>query len=546
MFQRMEKCLKVIHRPAQKIAAILAAALLFAGAFPNPLFLGGFPIVAWIAFVPVFWVARNSSLAGSALWGIAYAMSAYGFYNYWLSVFHPLAGTIVGVIYAAYFAILFPLLTISYRLFPKRGYVVQWLLWLSYEYLRTLGFLGYPYGIIGYSQWRMTFLIQIAEIVGVWGISALVVFPSAFIAAALQGGYRNTWKFLKSEKYTILVWGAATACSLAYGLISPVDYSASPKKRIALVQNNSDPWRGGIAAYRENFLTLKRLSDVALAAEKKPDLVVWSETAFVPRIFWHSTYRDDPESYILVKELLDYLARQRTPFVIGNDDGRKEATPAGNWERVDYNAVLLYVQGQERGVYRKMHLVPFTEHFPYERQFPAIYRALKAADTHFWKKGTDPTVFTIDGFKFSTPICFEDTFGYISRRFVSNGADLLVNVTNDAWAKSLSAQNQHLGMAVFRAVENRRTMVRATASGQTCAIDPNGRIIEMADPFIETQLTVEVPIYNHRKTIYTRYGDYLGAAFIVLSGMTMACGLGRKIRGNLRKRVGLDISANSL
>jgi len=182
-----------------------------------------------------------------------------------------------------------------------------------------------------------------------------------------------------------------------------------------------------------------------------------------------------------------------------------------------------------------MHLVPFTEHFPYEKQFPAIYRALKAADTHFWKKGTEPTVFTASGINFSTPICFEDSFGYISRRFVGNGADLLVNLTNDAWAKSLSAQMQHLGMAVFRAVENRRSMVRATASGQTCAIDPNGRITAMADPFIENQITVDIPIYNRRNTMYTRYGDYLGLSFLILSCFAMIYGFGRTIYGKVRR-----------
>lgn len=535
MTHAIGKCFKGLYGQAQKLTAILVAALLFAASFPNPFFSEGVPFIAWIAFVPVFWVARNSSPAASAFWGIIYAMSAYGIFNYWLSVFHPLAGIIVGLIYAAYLAVLFPLLTISYRLFPTRGYVVQWILWLSYEYLRTLGFLGYPYGISGYSQWRMSPLIQIADIVGVWGISALVIFPSAFIAAAMQNGTKNVYEFLKTEKYIMFIWGAGIALSLSYGLLSPVDYSTLIKKRIALVQNNSDPWRGGIDAYRENFFTLKRLSDDALAAEPKPDLVVWSETAFVPRIFWHETYRDDQESYILVKELLDYLAEQNIPFVIGNDDGRKEATPSGDWERVDYNAVLLYIQGQERGIYRKMHLVPFTEHFPYEKQFPVIYRALKAADTHFWKKGTEPTVFTASGINFSTPICFEDTFGYISRRFVGNGADLLVNLTNDAWAKSLTAQMQHLGMAVFRAVENRRSMVRATASGQTCAIDPNGRIIAMADPFIEKQITVEVPIYNQRNTIYTRHGDYLGLTFLFLSCFAMVYGIGRKIYGKVRR-----------
>jgi apolipoprotein N-acyltransferase len=309
-------------------------------------------------------------------------------------------------------------------------------------------------------------------------------------------------------------------------LASSADYSSAPQARIALIQHNTDPWKGGLEQYRANYVVLKRLSNEALAAEPKPDMVVWSETAFVPRIYWHETYRDDQASWLLVKELLDYLAAQEAPFVIGNDDARKD--PAKNprapeGHRVDYNAVMLFQQGKLAGLYRKLHLVPFTEHFPYEKQLPLIHRALVNADTHFWEKGSEATVFSGPGFAFSTPICFEDTFGYLSRRFVQNGAELIVNLSNDAWSKSLPAQNQHLSMAVFRAVENGRSMVRATASGQTCGITPNGKVIALAPPFTAAWLTVTVPIVKNN-TVYTRRGDYLavgctvGAAALLLFG----------------------------
>jgi apolipoprotein N-acyltransferase len=242
---------------------------------------------------------------------------------------------------------------------------------------------------------------------------------------------------------------------------------------------------------------------------------VWSETAFVPRIYWHETYRDDQPSWLLVKDLREYLATQDVPFLIGNDDARKDPAKNPNASegfRVDYNAAMLFQNGKNTAIYRKIHLVPFTEHFPYQKQLPAMYRALVNADTHFWEKGTEATVFRGPGFNFSTPICFEDTFGYLSRQFVQNGAELIVNISNDAWSHSLPAQNQHLSMAVFRAVENRRSMVRATASGQTCGIAPNGKIIAMAPPFTEAWFTVAIPVVKG-DTVYTRWGDYLAAAF---------------------------------
>jgi apolipoprotein N-acyltransferase len=217
----------------------------------------------------------------------------------------------------------------------------------------------------------------------------------------------------------------------------------------------------------------------------------------------------------LVKELLDYLSQKDVPFAIGNDDARKDPSLNPNSfesNRVDYNAVMLFERGELTALYRKLHLVPFTEHFPYEKQLPWVYNALKNADTHFWEKGNEATVFNSRGVKFSTPVCFEDTFGYLSRDFVRNGAEIIVNLSNDAWSASLPAQMQHLSMAVFRAVENRRAMVRSTASGQTCAVDPNGKILAMAAPFTQAWLFAEVPVVS-ASTFYTKHGDYLGVAF---------------------------------
>jgi apolipoprotein N-acyltransferase len=517
------------------LAAIALGIALFAAAFPNLLFENGVPLLAWVAYIPVFWVIRRSSPGACVFWGALYGYGAYSLFNYWLSVFHPLGGLIVNSIYMVYLALLFPLLRLALAVYPKRGYILQWLIWVGFEYLRTRGFLGYAYGIIGYSQWRMIPLIQIASLTGVWGVSALVVFPSAWIASALPihklTGFWNKLNlktFFRKEKVSALLWVAALSAALVYGFTSlgmvknAVEDSDTRIAKIALIQHNTDPWKGGIEQYRQNYRVLKRLSDEAIAAYPGLDLVVWSETAFVPRIYWHQTVRDDHESWILVKELLDYLKTQDMPFVIGNDDARKEPAKNPNVQennRVDYNAVMLFEKGEITDLYRKLHLVPFTEHFPYRKQFPWVYDALINADTHFWEKGNEATVFNARGIKFSTPICFEDTFGDISRRFTQNGAELIVNLSNDAWSASLPAQMQHLSMAVFRAVENRRSMVRSTASGQSCAIDPSGRVLAMAPPFTEASLTVHVPIITI-SSVYTKYGDFL-AYFAIAAALIL-------------------------
>jgi len=538
-----------------QLGLVLLSALLFAGSFPNLLIENGLPFLAWFAYLPVLLLIPKNNLAQCAAWGAIYGFASYSLFNYWLGAFHPMAGVIVYSMFIVYLAVVFLLFKLADIFFPRKAYIVQWLIWLAYEYLRTKGFLGYSYGITGYSQWRVIPLIQIASLSGVWGVSAMVTFPSFWIASILRKKeevHTKLTKLTKSTKihgegnkgerkkiytlilpfvnlrglhvkiFSFIVWAAALIASLVFGFTKERDFSSYPSANIALIQQNTDPWEAEKAsmyqvyqAYRKDLQVLKRLSDEALSSTPKPDLVVWAETAFIPRIHWHTTFRDDQDSWLLVRELLDYLSSKDTPFLIGNDDARSDAAKNPDpteRHRVDYNAAMYYEKGELIDVYRKIHLVPFTEHFPYEKQFPFLYKMLIEEDTHFWEKGDTYTVFQGNGFSFSTPICFEDSFGYLSRNFVRAGADVLVNISNDAWAKSLPSQNQHLSMAVFRAVENGRSLVRSTSSGQTCAINPDGSITAMASPFSESRLNVKVPILKEN-TIYTLYGDYLAYIF---------------------------------
>jgi apolipoprotein N-acyltransferase len=509
------------------LAAIAIAAVLFAASFPNPFIEKGVFFLAYFAYIPALWVVSRVRVGASVFYGALFGYASYGLFNYWLSVFHPLAGLIVGLIFLCYFAVFFPLLKLASVLFPRRGYILQWLLWVAFEYLRTQGFLGYSFGVSGYSQWTVQAIIGIADIFGVWGVSALVLFPSAYLAAALCVPFPA---FFRREWLAGVLWCAALAATLIYGGTARVDYRDAPTATIAAIQHNTDPWMGGPTAYRRNLEVLTRLSDEALAACSDLDLVVWSESAFVPMIYWHINYRESIERvyYEQVRDLMNYLADKDVPFVIGNDDGRREVLPSGSYDRVDYNAALLFNRDEIAGAYRKIHLVPFTENFPYEKQLPWIYQALKNADTHFWKPGKEATVFEINGLKFSTPICFEDTFGDLSREFTRNGAEIIINLTNDAWSQSLSAQNQHLSMAVFRAVENRRSLLRSTASGQTCAVDPNGAVLALAEPFTESYLIAALPIVT-TDTVYTKYGDVWGMAAGIAAALFFLAGIAFRV-----------------
>lgn len=518
---------------------LLLSVALFALPQPNLLSLTGFPLLAYIAFVPLFILVRRISFRFSFLWGGIYGLLSYAVFTYWLGVFHPLALYVIGTLYFFWLLLVFPLLKLADIFFPRKGFIVQWIIWIGYEYVKTLGFNGYSYGIIGYSQWSLPIVIQIASIFGVWVVSALVTFPSAWIAGGLKEGCNGSFRswfshfpvFARQHAVSGIIYLVALTATLVFGVLSPKDYSDHTSVSVALIQPNSDPWLGGMNTYRRDFAMLTRLSDQALAENPGIDMVVWPETAFIPRIDWHYRYRDDPDSWDLVSDLLDYINAAPVPFILGNDDAVVESTPEGIRDRVDYNAVFVFtpkknVMPPEPERYRKMHLVPFTEHFPYRKALPWVYDLLVANDTHFWEKGVEPVVFSVASLNFSTPICFEDTFGYISRKFVNNGARAIFNLTNDAWANSLPCQYQHLSMSVFRAVENRVPLVRSTASGQTCIVDPNGRVVQMADPSKPAFLVGDIPVIDtYTRTGYGIWGDLLGIIFAIGAVLLLAAGM---------------------
>ncbi len=529
------------EKPARwlfNIVLLAGSSILFACAHPNILVHKGLPLCAYFALFPLFVLVRRISFRSSFLWGGFYGAFSYSLFAYWLFTFHPLTIYIIAFQYFLYFMLLVPVLKLADMWCPRYGFIIQWLLWIGYEYAKTLGFLGFSYGIMGYSQWTVVPLIQIASFFGVWAVSALVCFPAIWLAAAWNGpsdtintrfGVSQTFfSFARQHRLSIALWLVCFAGSWRFGSFYEKDYKEFPQNTVALIQPNADPWIGGFSSYKREFDTLTALSDEAIKENPQLDLIVWPETAFIPRIDWHYRYRENADSFSLVHDLLEYIDSKEVPFLLGNDDAVKELNDEGVIDCVDYNGALLFLPKKnvfppQPDRYRKMHLVPFTEHFPYKKQFPFIYDALIANDTHFWAKGNDLKVFSVGSMHFSVPICFEDTFGYISRRFVRNGAKALINMSNDAWAQSIPCQNQHLSMAVFRAVENRIPLLRATASGQTVAVSPHGRVTAMLQPFKKGYLCADIPILTEKSfTLYTVVGDMFGTLFGI-TGIVLLC-----------------------
>ena len=505
------------------VLLLVIGALLFALGFPNFIADWGMAPFAWISLIPVVLLIRRVPWWSSPMWGAAYGYATYALFNFWLATFNPVSFVLVPTIYAGWFFMVFPLLLLADRAFRKWGWLAQVVVWAGFEVIRTRGFIGYSYGVIGYSQYAWRSLISISDIFGVMGVSILVAFPSFLIGGWLAdsgflsagGGLNPVGGWKKPGRRWVLpagIWGVLMLAANVYGIAARVDYSGAPVWRPALIQHNVNTWLSGIDAWQVALDAL--LDESGRALEEEPDAIIWSETAFVPAIEWHLKYRREREKVDMIKELEAFAATLDIPFLLGNNDAYLDAG-----ERIEHNAVLLYEDGGIVDRYHKLHLVPFSEHFPYARTFPRLMDYIQSQGTPLYVAGTEHTIFDLSrwgGPDVGPLICFEDTFGYLPAEFVQAGAEVFVNVTNDSWSPEPACAIQHQNMAIFRSVENRRSTVRATTAGLTCVIDPNGKVLAALEPFTRDHLIAEVPVYTERTTIYTRYGEWFERLILIL------------------------------
>lgn len=499
------------RKTATELLILLSGILLFALSFPGFINHRGFAFLAYFCLIPVFILVHRTGFIKTTIYGALYGYLSYALFNFWLAVFNPNAFIIVPVIYMAYFIVIFPVLKLADSIFPRYGYILQVFIWLSFEYLRTKGFNGYSYGVLGYSQYNFTSLIGIADLTSVAGVSLLIVLPSAIIAHALKGGISSLKKRFRQYVLPMAIWCILFSASIIYSVISKADYSESPVWRTALIQHNVDAWRKDVEIFEIALDALIKVTEES--RRENPDIIIWSETAFVPAIEYHLKYREEQnrKKIELAQRLLKYTASLDVPLILGNNDTVKHGT-----YKEYYNAMLMIDGSTVVDVYRKMHLVPYGEHFPYGKWLPSIDRMIRESGASRFDKGSEYTIFEHGDIKFGGLICFEDTFGYLSREFVNQGAQVLVNITNDSWSLEPVASIQHMGMAVFRSIENRRSMIRSTNGGYTTVIDPNGNRISELEPFTEAYLVENVPVYTEGRTLYSMWGNWFDFLMIAL------------------------------
>lgn len=372
------------------------------------------------------------------------------------------------------------------------------IVWGGVEYLRSLGVMGFPWGSIAYSQTPYAAVIQQAALVGTYGISAWIVSVNALIV----------WLVTSRKKAALAALLVVLAVPILAGkvILAGADYREGPVA--SLIQPNIGGQVKWDKAFRDS--TMRILSKMTLEAPES-DMIVWPETA-VPFFVRHQ--------YSSMTRIENLARAIGSHILFGLPDFQRG--PEGN---TFYNsAMLLGPAGEDLGIYRKIHLVPFGEMIPFEDTFDFLKR-IDFGEGDF-SAGTEYGVMRVNDVPFGVAICFESIFPELTREFARRGARFIVNITNDEWFGPSLGPHQHAQMAVMRCVECRVGMMRCANTGISMVIDPYGRPIKRTGLFRRTTLTAHIPV-GSGSTPYVRIGEVF-ASMMLLASVVIGVLAGRR------------------
>jgi apolipoprotein N-acyltransferase len=502
------------------LMALLSGGLL-ALSFPKP----ELSFLAWFAFVPLLLAAGRKSAGKAFKLGLITGIAAYGGIIYWINIVVTRYGNlpfavsfIVFMILVTYLALYVAVLMFFVRKGEEKGIPLLLsfpVIWVGLEYLRSFFLTGFPWASLGYSQYRVLPLIQIADITGVYGLSFLVALANIAVYQVIKSmaGRERNIRPGRSVAFFLLLFTA----TMVYGIERMDRPVTGTPVKVSLIQGNIDQSVKWDPAFQETTLSIyEKLS--RRAGSSKPDLVVWPESA-VPFFFQENTA--DSLKIEKLAEALDSWMIVGSP-AYDNEEGN-----------IKYrnSAYLISPRGVVAGRSDKIHLVPFGEYVPLAKMLPFVHKLVVGVGDFSPGEATAPL--STDKGKIGVLVCFEGIFPELSRDYVREGSRLLVNITNDAWYGRSSAPYQHLSMTVFRAVENRVPLIRAANTGISAIINSNGRIISRTPLFREAFLNGTVHM-GSGNTIYDRFGDAFAQGCMALSVIFIMAAF---IRKNRRKGV---------
>jgi len=480
--------------------------------------------LAWISLIPLLYAVEGKSVYRTFLSGWSCGFFFYVGIIYWIVVVtttygkltYPL-GILVMLLLVSYLSLYSGLsLAIARFIEEKTTIKVSFTLpftWVSMEYLKSFLFTGFPWESLGYSQYHSLLLIQCADITGVYGISFLIVYINTTLYSLLRGIHDRKIPY-KEIILTIFI----VIMVAIYGRWRLIEIKkvteASATMNVGLVQGNIDQNIKWNKAFREKAITIHlQLSRKALHENTR--LIIWPESSTPFYFQSEKDYQDrifetiyDSDTYLLLGSPA-YTLRE------------------GKWGSLN-SAFLLSPLRKVVGRYDKIHLVPYGEYIPLKRFFPFINKMVEGIGDFY--PGKEISLLTMPEASFGVLICYEIIFPNLTRKFVKKGAQFLVNITNDAWFGKTSAPYQHLSMATFRAVENRRFIARAANTGISACIEATGGIKSSSTLFTEALITDKIRLLNI-STFYTSYGDVFALFSTFFSAFLFLVAIVRKIKG---------------
>ena len=470
-----------------------------------------FESLAWFAFIPLFSAIEAKTPQSAALLGFITGMVFYTWGLSWINNTLINYGNLPSVVSFMVLGLLAAYLSFYTALFcylirrvckENRGlfFLFAPVLWVSLEYIRsTHSEFGFSWLGLGYSQFKTLHVIQMAEITGVYGISWLIMLLNAGLYLAWK-----TWREpgnvgARFISVTLLVF----ACWWGYGSVV-MDRPNTDKNSgltVGLIQGNVEQFMKWNPVFQK--VVMGKYRDLTLvAAQSKPQLIVWPETAMP---FY---YNQHPVG----TEFVNDLARQtQTPILFGSPHKENK-----DGHTIHYNSAYLVSEtGDTQNRYDKIHLVPFGEFVPFRKLLFFVEKMVEMIGD--FGRGKEATLFDVAGYKAGVSICYEIIFPDLIRQAVKNGADFLINITNDAWFGKSAASYQHMSMGALRAVENRVPIVRAANTGISGTIDANGALRDETDLFVEAAKITKITPRQRGLTFYTAYGDVFSWICLVLT-----------------------------
>jgi apolipoprotein N-acyltransferase len=475
--------------------------------------------LAWAALIPLLWVLNDVRPAEAFRRGIIFGIAHFLSLLYWLVPTMVIYGHLpvylgIGILFlfATILSMVFVApLTYGLALVGRTPARVLFLLpvfWVAADFLRSFLFTGFPWELIGYSQYRRLHLIQLLDIVGVYGLSGLIAFANAALLLGCLAATGKPWcgkpvggRFAFSAIATATVLIGLT---WMYGemRIAQIDQLAAdaPKSRVAVVQGNIEQSQKWDPIFQKAAIEKYLRLSLSTRADG-PELIVWPESA-APFYF----LAEIPPTRMVMQG----VAEAATHFLIG--------APAFEMrgDKADYynSAYLVGPRTEVLGRYDKAHLVPYGEYTPFKEFLPFLGKIVEHVGD--FKAGEKGKTLAWMGRKLGIQICYEIIFPELARAQVRNGAVLLITITNDAWYGKTAGPYQHFSLAVLRAVENRRALVRSANTGISGFVDPVGRMLDLTPLMEEAAVMRELPLLD-TLTPYTRWGDVFGAACLVVS-----------------------------